>query len=187
MNILNIEYGNNFSLEGMVQYLTDIKGHQNMHTADPIAFYTGFGVDPFNAARDMMALKQYYGRTLHRQYWHFEVSLENQNYNQTSHRIFYDIGEKVYNWSNCQLVMAIHLNTTHRTGCIHCHYLLNSVSKNGSMFTLNKYSYKISLDNIVNKVLAEYGLTPVNIPRNHNLKPVRFINTPINKATDTSA
>jgi len=166
MNIFNIEYGSRRTLTDMVNYITDIESHTSRHESNPIPFITGFGLTPDNAAQDMLALKQFYGETLHRQYWHIEVSLEHTNYNTASLGAFLRIAQELYQWSGCQLIMAIHTNKYWKNNCTHCHYVLNSVKENGKRLILNKYTDKYQLECLINMILSIYGFGPVNIPHN---------------------
>lgn len=151
MSILKFENRTPKDLNSMVAYLTN----ESKTTAEGIF---GIGIDPADAVNQMRFVHNVYGyRELSHEYLQiifcFDVGV---NLNIWQLR---EICEKIA-WvlitDERQVFGAIHYLNTEK---IHCHYLINYVGINGSLYNQN-YSV-IHYKKMVNEILKLYGLSEV--------------------------
>lgn len=151
MSILKFENRTPKDLNSMIAYLTD----KLKTTADGIF---GIGIDPFDAVNQMKFVHNVYGyKELSHEYvqiiFCFDVGVDFDIWRLR------EICEKIA-WvlitDDRQVFGAIHYLKTNK---IHCHYLINYVGINGSLYN-QKYSV-IYYKKMVNEILRFYGLSEI--------------------------
>lgn len=152
MAVLHKASENKRTLEGIISYIADQKAHD-----DKIAYYSGFGVQPFYAVRDMLIVKELYSKTDGSQYKHIILLMEGK----TDENIFImaakEIADTLYNYTRCQIVFAIHSNTDK----IHLHVVINSVRyTDGTKLNINNKTF-FTIIKICNHILQKFGLEEI--------------------------
>ena len=123
MATLILYNGTNLTLDAMIKYIADDVEHRGL-----VLYYNAKGADPYRAARDMLNVKQYYGKLDGNEYIQMVLSVEEAEINS-----YYDIerfkaatieiADILFNRYKCQIAYAIHWNSDN----LHTHYVLNSV------------------------------------------------------------
>ena len=153
MSILKYEYRTPRNIEKMYKYLTNSK-------KTDVKGIFGLGVNPFNAANEMLFVQFVHGKLyLSHEYvqviFAFDIGITLDI--EVIREICIKIGEVLIT-DKRQVFGAIHyLNKDAQK--MHCHYLINYVGTDGSLYR-QKYSV-YHYRNLVNGILKEYGLNPV--------------------------
>lgn len=150
MSILSFKAGNRYSLEGMIDYITNPDKTQNQ-------IISGLGVNPNYALQEMQLVKELFHQNGGRLYKQIIFSFDRDI--QLSSETIQEISERIglLFAQNYQVLLAVHFNTSY----IHVHYCINTVNVNSggkysqSLAELRRYKENINL------VLAEYGLNPI--------------------------
>ena len=153
MAILKAVNSNRYTLEGVIRYITDVAAHDGK-----IVFYGTSGIlDQYDPIREMMLFKWAYGKMGGLQYRQIILSFtktETQNLpSEFFVRPVSAIATMLTENLGLQVVFAIHGNTEN----IHAHYILNSVSNDGSKLQINKRLLFL-LKQEINNILRDYGL-----------------------------
>ena len=151
MSILKYEYRTPRNIEKMYEYLTDSKKTDNRGIF-------GLGVNPFNAANEMLFVQFVHGEPyLSHEYvqviFAFDMGITLDI--EVIREICIKIGEKLIT-DKRQVFGAIHYLNTDK---IHCHYMINYVGIDGSLYRQNYSVYHFRES--INKILQEYGLNAV--------------------------
>lgn len=118
----------------------------------------GYRVDPYNAYHQMMAVKNYFGKTSGNQLMHLVVSFE-KRVSDIETALDYAYKIAMYYGNRFQTVFAVHEKDCYYKGqlrsCYHVHFILNSVSyvdgkmfaqSKGELYQFMKYIGKIAKD-----------------------------------------
>lgn len=158
MSILRIIPGEQYTLQGAINYISDEKRHDGK--------IVGYGTAlafRFNPARDMLICKALYGKNGGVEYKQIILSFteaESEQYpTETFLLAFRDVMEMIVANTGCQVAYAVHTNTDN----IHAHYIVNSVQYyTGNKLQLNyQTTRKLKLD--INYVLKKYELSPIRL------------------------
>ena len=151
MSILKYEYRTPRTIQKMYEYLTNSK------KTDARGIF-GLGVNPFNAANEMLFVQFVHGKLyLSHEYvqviFAFDIGITLDI--EVIREICIKIG-RVLVTDERQVFGAIHYLNTDK---IHCHYLINYVGIDGSLYrqSYSVYHFRES----INKILQEYGLNVV--------------------------
>lgn len=157
MATLTIYSDHRRTLDGIIKYIASNEEHNNA-----VHYYSGNGLDPFRAARDMLNVKNCYGKLNGTEYLQIIVSLAENEYESPDDlsrfiQAMTAIANMMFGRYSCQIAWAIHGNTDN----LHAHFILNTVNyMNGSKFQIRKqelYNLKV----IVSSILVEYGFSEI--------------------------
>lgn len=157
MATLTIYSDHRRTLDGIIKYIASNEEHNNA-----VCHYSANGVDPFRAARDMLDVKNCYGKLNGTEYLQIIVSLGEEEYESPDDlsrfiQAMTDIADMMFVRYSCQIAWAIHGNTDN----LHAHFIMNTVNyMNGSKFQIRKeelYNLKV----IVSSILSEYGFSEI--------------------------
>lgn len=157
MATVTLYNGTNMTLTGMIDYIASNKEHDNR-----VLDYYAKGADPFRAARDMLNVKKYYGKSDGNEYIQIVLSLEESEISseidvQRFKIAGRNVADMLFERYKCQLAYAVHGNTDN----LHAHYVLNSVRY------VDGYKLQIGpaelyqLKDIVSEILKIYGFTAI--------------------------
>ena len=153
MSILKFENRTPRNLQQMYEYLTDRK------KTDFYGIF-GIGLNPFKAVTDMQLMQNLYRRQpLAHEYFQVILSFdEGIMLNISRARVICERIGEVLITDKRQVFGAIHyLNKDAYK--MHCHYLINYVGTDGSLYRQNHSVYYYR--DLVNEILQEYGLNPI--------------------------
>ena len=154
MAILKIVPSERYTVEGAINYITDIPYHEGR-----VSYYDGIKLDPYHAARDMLLAKKISGATTRSQYKHIVISLEiGERLEYDNERmLFSEIGDYIACETGCQVVFAIHENTKHS----HCHFVINSVKLTNNRKLNISFQMLRRLRKTISDILIKYGAKPI--------------------------
>lgn len=123
MATLKLYNGTNLTLDAMIKYIADDVGHEG-----GVLYYNAVGADPYRAARDMLNVKQYYGKMDGNEYIQMVLSLKEAEINSYDDIELFksaaiEVADMLFGRYKCQTAYAIHCNSDN----LHAHYVLNSV------------------------------------------------------------
>ncbi len=165
MAILKIEKGQQYTLNGMIEYLMDTRKH-----GQQILHFNSIYASPNNPLIDMMNVKMLWNKVGGTQYRQIVLSLTEDEscpeYYNAFLSVSWNTAIAIANYFKCQVVFAIHVNTDN----IHVHFVINSVCFiDGKKIQINKEDTR-RLKDMVNEILNEFGFKNVYYykPKNYN-------------------
>ncbi len=156
MAILKIEKHEQYTLNGMIEYLRDTKIH-----GEQVCYFGSVYGSSNNPLIDMMNIKMLWNQVGGRQYRHIVLSLPEEESCTEYYNAFLSVSWNaaifIARYFECQVVFAIHANTDN----IHTHFVLNSVCfTDGKKIQISKID-TIKLKEMINKFLNEFGFNDV--------------------------
>lgn len=157
MATLTIYSDHRRTLDGIIKYIASNEEHNNA-----VRHYSANGADPFRAARDMLNVKNCYGKLNGTEYIQIIVSLCEDEYQSPDDLSRFiqattAIANMMFVRYSCQIAWAIHGNTDN----LHAHFILNTVNYiNGSKFQIRKQEL-YNLKAIVSSILVKYGFSEI--------------------------
>lgn len=124
-------------------------------------FVTGINCNAGKAREQFIAVKQQYNKTDGIQAYHGYISFKDTDNlsPELAHQIGIEFANKVWG-ERFQIVVTTHLNTK----CLHCHYVINSVSLVDGKRLQNKEKAWFYFHHIADEICKEYGLSVVENP-----------------------
>lgn len=157
MATLTIYSDHRRTLDGIIKYIASNEEHNNA-----VCYYSANGVDPFRAARDMLDVKNCYGKLNGTEYLQIIVSLGEEEYESPEDlsrfiQAMTALADTMFVRYSCQIAWAIHGNTDN----LHAHFILNTVNyMNGSKFQIRKDElYKLKM--LVSDILVHYQFSRI--------------------------
>lgn len=134
---------------------------ENADKTDHFCYVTGINCIPETAAEQMTMTKQRYGKTGGNVAFHAYQSFKPGELTADQcHQIGVELAQKLWG-ERFEIVVATHLNT----GCLHNHFVLNSVSfKDGKRYNDCKDSYR-TFRNLSDDLCRAYGLSVIENPK----------------------
>lgn len=157
MATLTIYSDHSRTLDGIIKYIASNEDHNNA-----VCHYSANGVDPCRAARDMLGVKNCYGKLNGTEYLQIIVSLGEEEYESPDDltrfiQAMTSIADMMFVRYSCQIAWAIHGNTDN----LHAHFILNTVNyMNGSKFQIRKGEL-YNLKELVSDILAHYQFSKI--------------------------
>lgn len=132
---IKVRRSNLAGLRGVIDYIKD-----GEKTQDGVLVYMKNGLVG-NEFKQMVIVKELYGKTTGRQYTHFVQSFDERD--EITPELAFKIGreyiDSLEKWNDFQVLMAVHTDQDH----MHIHYIINSVnSKDGSKWQCSKQDLK---------------------------------------------
>lgn len=124
-------------------------------------FVTGINCNADKAREQFVAVKQQYNKTDGIQAYHGYISFKDTDAlsPEQAHQIGIEFANRVWG-ERFQIVVTTHLNTK----CLHCHYVLNSVSLVDGKRLQNKEKAWFYFRHIADEICKEHGLSVVENP-----------------------
>lgn len=134
---------------------------ENADKTDRFCYVTGVNCIPETAAEQMTMTKQRYGKTGGNVAFHAYQSFKPGELTADQcHQIGVELAQKLWG-GRFEIVVATHLNT----GCLHNHFVLNSVSfVDGKRYNDCKDSYR-TFRNLSDELCRAYGLSVIENPK----------------------
>lgn len=162
MSILDCNLGKKYSIQGMIEYIT------NIEKTYPDYIFT-MGTTPETAVDDFLFTKivwnQY--RPGKREYYQFILTLSDKDIFDNSLPRFSQFVQTVQWLLSCwpdlqtpqfQVISAIHFD---KEPIYHAHIIVNNVNSfTGTLFPWNKRGFWL-LRNLINRLFIHYGFTPI--------------------------
>lgn len=144
------------------QSLRDVLEYAKDEEKTEQQFYvSGINCNPDNAREQFVMVKEQYNKTDGIQAYHGYISFKDTD--NISHELAHQIGLEFANrvWGErFQIVVTTHLNTK----CLHCHYVINSVSLIDGKRLQNKEKSWFCFRHIADEVCKEYGISVIKNP-----------------------
>lgn len=144
------------------QALKDVLEYAKDEEKTEQQFYvTGINCNPDNAREQFVMVKEQYNKTDGIQAYHGYISFnDTDNISpDLAHQIGIEFANRVWG-ERFQIVVTTHLNTK----CLHCHYVINSVSLVDGKRLQNKEKSWFYFRHIADEVCKEYGLSVIKNP-----------------------
>lgn len=156
MAILKIEKHEQYTLNGMIEYLRDTKIH-----GEQVCYFGSIYASPNKPLIDMMNVKMLWNKVGGTQYRQIVLSLTEDEscveYYNAFISVSWNVAMAIANYFKCQVVFAIHTNTDN----IHTHFVLNSVCfTDGKKIQISKNDTE-KLKAMINEFLNEFGFKNV--------------------------
>lgn len=143
------------SLKDVLEYAKDEEKTEQQF------FVTGINCNAGKAREQFVAVKQQYNKTDGIQAYHGYISFKDTDNlsPELAHQIGIEFANKVWG-ERFQIVVTTHLNTK----CLHCHYVINSVSLVDGKRLQNKEKAWFYFHHIADEICKEYGLSVIENP-----------------------
>lgn len=144
------------------QALKDVLEYAKDEEKTEQQFYvSGLNCNPDNARDQFVIVKEQYNKTGGIQAYHGYISFKDTDNlsPDLAHQIGIEFANRVWG-ERFQVVVTTHLNTK----CLHCHYVINSVSLVDGKRLQNKEKAWFYFRHIADEVCREYGLSVVEKP-----------------------
>lgn len=128
-------------------------------------FVSGINCNPQKARDQFIMIKQQYNKVDGIQAYHGYISFKDTDNitPELAHQIGLEFANKVWG-ERFQVVVTTHLNTK----CLHCHYVINSVSLVDGKRLQNKEKAWFYFRHIADEICQEHNLTVVETPNRNN-------------------
>ena len=128
-------------------------------------FVTGINCNANKAREQFVMVKEQYNKTGGIQAYHGYISFKNTDElsPDLAHQIGIEFANKVWG-DRFQIVVTTHLNTK----CLHCHYVINSVSLVDGKRLANKEKAWFYFHHIADEICRKYGLFVIENPDRNN-------------------
>lgn len=144
------------------QALKDVLEYAKDEEKTEQQFYvSGINCNPNNARDQFVAVKEQYNKTGGIQAYHGYISFKDTDNlsPDLAHQIGIEFANRVWG-ERFQIVVTTHLNTK----CLHCHYVINSVSLVDGKMLANKEKAWFYFRHIADEICREHGLSVVEKP-----------------------
>ena len=144
------------------QALKDVLEYAKDEEKTEQQFYvSGINCNPNNAREQFVAVKEQYNKTDGIQAYHGYISFKDTDNisPDLAHQIGIEFVSRVWG-ERFQIVVTTHLNTK----CLHCHYVINSVSLIDGKRLQNKEKSWFYFRHIADEVCKEYGMSVIKNP-----------------------
>lgn len=144
------------------QALKDVLEYEKDEEKTEQQFYvSGINCNPDNARDQFVIVKEQYNKTGGIQAYHGYISFKDTDNlsPDLAHQIGIEFANRVWG-ERFQIVVTTHLNTK----CLHCHYVINSVSLVDGKRLQNKEKAWFYFHHIADEICKEYGLSVVENP-----------------------
>lgn len=148
------------------QALKDVLEYAKDEEKTEQQFYvSGINCNPDNARDQFVMVKEQYNKTGGIQAYHGYISFKDTDNlsPDLAHQIGIEFANKVWG-ERFQIVVTTHLNTK----CLHCHYVINSVSLVDGKMLANKEKAWFYFRHIADEICKEHGLSVVEKPDRNN-------------------
>ena len=143
------------SLKDVLEYAKDEEKTEQQY------FVTGINCNADKARDQFVAVKQQYNKTDGIQAYHGYISFKDTDdlSPDEAHQIGIEFANRVWG-ERFQIVVTTHLNTK----CLHCHYVINSVSLVDGKMLANKEKAWFYFRHIADEICKEHGLSIIENP-----------------------
>lgn len=143
------------ALKDVLEYAKDEEKTEQQY------FVTGINCNADKARDQFVAVKQQYNKTDGIQAYHGYISFKDTDdlSPDEAHQIGIEFANRVWG-ERFQIVVTTHLNTK----CLHCHYVINSVSLVDGKMLANKEKAWFYFRHIADEICKEYGLSVIENP-----------------------
>lgn len=143
------------SLKDVLEYAKDEEKTEQQY------FVTGINCNADKARDQFVAVKQQYNKTDGIQAYHGYISFKDTDdlSPDEAHQIGIEFANRVWG-ERFQIVVTTHLNTK----CLHCHYVINSVSLVDGKMLANKEKAWFYFRHIADEICKEHGLSVIENP-----------------------
>lgn len=143
------------SLKDVLEYAKDEEKTEQQY------FVTGINCNADKARDQFVAVKQQYNKTDGIQAYHGYISFKDTDAlsPEQAHQIGIEFANRVWG-ERFQIVVTTHLNTK----CLHCHYVINSVSLVDGKMLANKEKAWFYFHHIADEICKEHGLSVIENP-----------------------
>ncbi len=143
------------SLKDVLEYAKDEEKTERQY------FVTGINCNADKARDQFVAVKQQYNKTDGIQAYHGYISFKDTDNlsPDEAHQIGIKFANRVWG-ERFQIVVTTHLNTK----CLHCHYVINSVSLVDGKMLANKEKAWFYFRHIADEICKEHGLSVIEKP-----------------------
>lgn len=143
------------ALKDVLEYAKDEEKTEQQY------YVSGINCNPDKARDQFVMVKEQYNKTGGIQAYHGYISFKDTDNLSTdlAHQIGIEFANRVWG-ERFQVVVTTHLNTK----CLHCHYVINSVSLVDGKRLQNKEKAWFYFRHIADEVCREYGLSVVEKP-----------------------
>lgn len=147
------------------QALKDVLEYAKDEEKTEQQFYvSGINCNPNNARDQFVAVKEQYNKTGGIQAYHGYISFKDTDNlsPDLAHQIGIEFANRVWG-ERFQIVVTTHLNTK----CLHCHYVINSVSLVDGKMLANKEKAWFYFHHIADEICKEHQLSVIENPETH--------------------
>lgn len=157
----------NTDVKNPANVLNDVIDYTERDSATEVKkFVSGVNCNPYNAANEMMKIKNRFGKTGGTIAYHgYQSFAKDEVTPELAHYIGVELANRL--WSDYQVVVTTHLD---KDSHIHNHFILNTVSKtNGKKYHRTKEDYEM-MRKVSDELCKEYGLSVIRYPQKQSKK-----------------